>query len=99
MPWWSPVKPDVRSINPAQCYVNQQTEFLIQGTLFENGATVQFVAPSGTVNAHVSSVHEQSKIVCTASVKHAGVYDVVVKNPSSDDKGILPQGLNVLNKA
>jgi hypothetical protein len=99
MPWWSPVKPDVRSINPDRCYASQQTEFSIQGTLFEDGATVQFVSPIGTIDAHVSSVPEQTKIVCTATVKNAGLYDVVVKNPSSDDKGVLPEGLNVLDKA
>ena len=99
MPWWSPVKPDVRSIAPSQCDANKQTEFLIQGTLFETGATVTFQSPAGNVNAHVSSVHEQSKIVCSATIKNAGMYDVVVKNPSSEDQGVLPQGLTVVSKA
>ena len=99
MPWWSPVKPDVRSISPSKCTVNTQTEFVIQGTLFETGATVNFVSPGETVNAHVTSVQEQSKITCTATCKDAGLYDVVVKNPSSDDQGVLPQGLTVVSKA
>jgi hypothetical protein len=97
MPWWTPVKPDVRSIDRARCELDKKAEFLIQGGLFLKGATVSFVSPSAVVHASVRSVHDQSKIVATATFDTAGVYDVVVRNPHSEDEGVLPRGLQLVS--
>jgi hypothetical protein len=96
MPWWTPVKPDVRSIDHAECALGKKTEFLIQGALFLKGAAVSFVSPRGTVHAHVTEVRDRSKIVAVATFDQEGVYDVVVKNPNSENEGVLPQILQLV---
>jgi hypothetical protein len=53
-------------------------------------------SPSATVHAHVKSVHDLSKIVAIATFEQPGVYDVVVKNPNSEDRGVLFQGLQLV---
>lgn len=78
-------KLEVNLITPGTVTLGVATPATVSGVSFDEGVTVQFVGPAGTINAEkvVVASHDTINLLVPA-IDKGGSYDVVVTNPNGE---------------